>query len=124
MVRKGIHDRVTSPAAFRGKKVVIIGGGDSAFDWAQQLRGTAEAITLVHRSDRFRAHAATVADVLAAAEAGTTKVFTYHELHDIHSDGDYFHAITLRARPIQRAARASTPTSSFRCWASSATSAP
>ena len=93
---RGIHDRVTSPSQFRGKKVVIIGGGDSAFDWAQQLRGTAESISLVHRSDRFRAHAATVADVLASAEAGTTKVFTYHELHDIHSDGDYFHAITLR----------------------------
>ncbi len=93
---RGIHDRVIDPALFRGKRVVIIGGGDSAFDWAQQLRGTAEAITLVHRSDRFRAHAATVADVMQAANDGHTRIFTYHELHDIHSGGDYFHAITLR----------------------------
>ena len=93
---KGIHDRVLDPVDYRGKRVIIIGGGDSAFDWAQQLRGTADAITLVHRSDRFRAHAATVADVMQSVDAGHTKLYTYHELHDIHSDGDYFHAVTLR----------------------------
>jgi thioredoxin reductase (NADPH) len=93
---KGIYDRVIDPKQFEGRRVVIIGGGDSAFDWAQQLRGTAEAITLVHRSDRFRAHASTVADVMQSVDVGHTKVFTFHELHDIHSDGDYFHAITLR----------------------------
>ncbi len=40
--------------------VVIVGGGDSAFDWAQSLVGIARSITLVHRRDRFRAHASTV----------------------------------------------------------------
>ena len=93
---KGIQDRVLDPEQYRGKRVIIIGGGDSAFDWAQQLRGTAEAICLVHRSDRFRAHAATVADVLASVDSGKTKLFTFHELHDIQSDGDYFHSVTLR----------------------------
>ena len=34
---KGIHDRVLDPERFRGKRVLIIGGGDSAFDWAHQL---------------------------------------------------------------------------------------
>jgi thioredoxin reductase (NADPH) len=93
---KGIQDRVLDPEQFRGKRVIIIGGGDSAFDWAQQLRGTAEAISLVHRSDRFRAHAATVADVLASVDEGSTKLFAFHELHDIHSAGDYFDSVTLR----------------------------
>jgi thioredoxin reductase (NADPH) len=93
---KGIQDRVLNPEQFRGKRVVIIGGGDSAFDWAQQLRGTAAAVMLVHRSDRFRAHAATVADVVAACDSGTTKIFAFHELHDIHSAGDYFDSVTLR----------------------------
>src|SRR5216110_3186086 len=46
---RGIYDVVTDPEVFRGQKVVIIGGGDSAFDWAQQLRDRAEAVTLVHR---------------------------------------------------------------------------
>lgn len=93
---RGIQDRVMDPEQYRGKRVIIIGGGDSAFDWAQQLRGTAATISLVHRSDRFRAHASTVADVLASAEAGKTRMFTFHELHDIHPDGDHFHSVTLR----------------------------
>jgi ferredoxin/flavodoxin---NADP+ reductase len=46
-----------------GQHVVIIGGGDSAFDWAQSLSPVAKSVTLVHRRDKFRAHAATVARV-------------------------------------------------------------
>jgi thioredoxin reductase (NADPH) len=102
---KGIQDRVLNREQFRGKRVIIIGGGDSAFDWAQQLRGTAATVALVHRSDRFRAHAATVADVVASAEAGETKLFTFHELHDIHSHGDYFDAVTLRQVKTKELAR-------------------
>ena len=93
---KGIEDRVLDPEQFRGKRVIIIGGGDSAFDWAQQLRGTAQAISLVHRSDRFRAHASTIADVLAACETGATKLFAFHELQDIHATGGAIDSVTLR----------------------------
>ncbi len=93
---KGIQDRVLDPAQFRGKRVVIIGGGDSAFDWAQQLRGTAQAISLVHRSDRFRAHASTIADVLSACETGATKLFAFHELQDIHATAGAIDSVTLR----------------------------
>src|SRR5947209_19659465 len=69
---RGIFDRVVNPEEFRGKRMVILGGGDSAFDWAQQLRDRARAVTLVHRSDKYRAHGATVADVVAAAAEGRT----------------------------------------------------
>ena len=93
---KGIYDRVLDPEQFRGKKILIIGGGDSAFDWAQQLDGRGGAVTLVHRSDRFRAHAATVEEVMRAVEAGRTQLYTYHELHDIHASGDYIERVTLR----------------------------
>ncbi|HEY3008165.1 MAG TPA: NAD(P)/FAD-dependent oxidoreductase [Micromonosporaceae bacterium] len=48
-----------------GHHVVIVGGGDSAFDWALALEPVAKSVTLVHRRDRFRAHAATVARVQA-----------------------------------------------------------
>jgi thioredoxin reductase (NADPH) len=40
--------------------ILIVGGGDSAFDWALALAPTAKSVTLVHRRDRFRAHAAMV----------------------------------------------------------------
>jgi len=48
-----------------GQDVVIVGGGDSAFDWALALQPLAASITLVHRRDKFRAHASTVARVQA-----------------------------------------------------------
>lgn len=51
---------------YAGLDVVIVGGGDSAFDWAHQLTGIAKSITLVHRRDAFRAHQATVEAVLAS----------------------------------------------------------
>jgi thioredoxin reductase (NADPH) len=80
--------------------VVIIGGGDSAFDWAAQLAHRAESVTLVHRSDRFRAHAATVAEVQAnaarAANGGGTQLFTFHELHDVVCREDQLCGIVLR----------------------------
>lgn len=80
---RGIHDTVQDPKAFAGRQVVIIGGGDTAFDWAHQLEGVAAGITLVHRSDRFRAHQATVDLVLASAAAGRCAVHTFHELADV-----------------------------------------
>src|SRR5438874_5432158 len=85
---RGIFDRVSNPDEFRGQSIVIIGGGDSAFDWAQQLRDRAKAVTLVHRSDKYRAHGATVADVQAAAESGRTTLLPFHELHDVLSRDD------------------------------------
>jgi thioredoxin reductase (NADPH) len=93
---RGIFDRVSNPDEFRGQSIVIIGGGDSAFDWAQQLRDRARAVTLVHRSDKYRAHGATVADVQAAASAGRTTLLPFHELHDVLSREDRLTGVTLR----------------------------
>ena len=45
---------------YAGKDVVIVGGGDSAFDWALHLEPVARSVTLVHRRDAFRAHQRTV----------------------------------------------------------------
>ena len=47
-------------APYAGKDVVIVGGGDSAFDWALHLEPVARSVTLVHRRDAFRAHQRTV----------------------------------------------------------------
>jgi ferredoxin/flavodoxin---NADP+ reductase len=93
---KGIHDRVLDPERFRDKQVLIIGGGDSAFDWAHQLLGRASSVTLAHRSDRFRAHAATVEEIRAACAEGRARMLTFHELHEITGNGDSLSGAVLK----------------------------
>ena len=93
---KGIHDRVLDPEKFRGKQVLIIGGGDSAFDWAHQLLDRASSITLAHRSDRFRAHAATVEEIRAASAEGRARMLTFHELQDITGNGESLSGVVLK----------------------------
>lgn len=61
----GVRYFVPQPAELAGQDVLIVGGGDSAFDWALALHPVARSVTLVHRRDRFRAHAGTVARVQA-----------------------------------------------------------
>jgi thioredoxin reductase (NADPH) len=51
----------------------------------------------MHRSDRFRAHAATVAEVERAAQAGRAEVLTFHELHDVRSENGTLTGIAVRA---------------------------
>lgn len=95
---RGIYEIVTDPEAFRGQRVVIIGGGDSAFDWGVQLIGRADRVSIVHRSDRFRAHGATVKEFQDSVAAGRADLFTFHELHDVKctTNPDRFSHIDLR----------------------------
>ncbi|HET8960347.1 NAD(P)/FAD-dependent oxidoreductase [Nocardioides sp.] len=64
---KGLEFFVPSFAPYAGKDVVIVGGGDSAFDWALHLEPLAASVTLVHRRDKFRAHQRTVEQVQATS---------------------------------------------------------
>ena len=52
---KTLHYRVRNPEQFHGKKLAILGGGDSALDWVLEFADKAERITLVHRRDEYRA---------------------------------------------------------------------
>ncbi|WBB72814.1 NAD(P)/FAD-dependent oxidoreductase [Micromonospora sp. WMMD1128] len=61
----GIVYFVPQPTELTDRHVLIVGGGDSAFDWAATLAPLARSVTLVHRRERFRAHAATVERVRA-----------------------------------------------------------
>lgn len=63
----GIVFFVHSFEEYRDKDVVIVGGGDSAFDWALALEPVAREVTLVHRRDAFRAHQRTVDQVKATS---------------------------------------------------------
>ncbi|MFF5398545.1 NAD(P)/FAD-dependent oxidoreductase [Peribacillus butanolivorans] len=53
---KNLHYFVNDMTRFKGRKVAILGGGDSALDWALMLEPIVEKVTLIHRRDKFRAH--------------------------------------------------------------------
>lgn len=66
--------RVRDPKNHAGKNIVILGGGDSALDWALQLAPNAKSMTLVNRTERFRAAQASQDKLFALADSGAVKV--------------------------------------------------
>ena len=76
---RGLEFFVPSFAPYAGKDVVIVGGGDSAFDWAVHLEPVAASVTLVHRRDAFRAHERTVQQV----RDSTVRIITKAEVSAI-----------------------------------------
>ena len=73
---KSLHYRVRDPGVFRGKRLVVLGGGDSALDWVLELAGSAERITLVHRRDEYRAMPDSVAKMKKLVADGTMDEIT------------------------------------------------
>jgi ferredoxin/flavodoxin---NADP+ reductase len=76
---------VIDPEAHRDQDVVVVGGGDSALDWADALGSIARSVTLVHRRAHFRGHAATLARVQANP---TTMIVTDSEVVACEGDLD------------------------------------
>ena len=73
--------------AFRGKRVVIAGGGDSAIDWALALKDIAH-VAVVHRRPKFRAAPESAAKLDAAVERGEVEMVIPYQLHALHgTDG-------------------------------------
>ena len=91
---KGIGTHVKDPEFFRDKRVLIVGGGDSAFDWSWALREIADELTHIHRSDRFRAHERTVKQVTVADERGELDLLKFHSVEEIRG-GDRVEGVTL-----------------------------
>jgi len=84
---RGAHYLVGSKEEFAGKKVLIVGGGDSAFDWVVNLLEVADSITLVHRREGFRAHEVTIGQVMEAREAGRVDVHVPFQIKDVQGNG-------------------------------------
>ncbi len=85
---RGLHYFVKSIDTFRSQRLLIVGGGDSAVDWANALGGVAAEVTLIHRRDQFRAHEHAVAEM----RKGPTRIHTFHELKSIGGSGKIEHA--------------------------------
>jgi thioredoxin reductase (NADPH) len=80
---KGVYYTVRRKKDFEGKRVLIVGGGDAAVDWALTLAPVAKSVTLIHRRDQFRAHERSVKELFQVAT-----VYTWHELKEVKGDGN------------------------------------
>lgn len=81
---RGVAYLVRDKTAYAGKHVVIVGGGDSALDWALNLHDVAERITVVHRRDAFRAHEESV---VACKRAPKVTFELFQEVKAVHGNG-------------------------------------
>jgi len=77
---RGVDYIVKDPEKYRGKKLVIAGGGDSAIDWTFFLADISEELTLIHRRTEFRAAPEMVEKVVHLAEQKKIKLITESEV--------------------------------------------
>lgn len=88
--KTNLHYFVNDLSRFKGKKVLISGGGDSAVDWALMIEPIAEQVTLVHRRDKFRAHEHSVEQLMASK----VNIITPTEITELHGE-DTITKVTL-----------------------------
>lgn len=88
---RGVYYGVRDRSIFTGKKLLIVGGGDSAFDWAMNLNDIAEKITLVHRRDVFKAHDHSVEIV----RNSSVEMKLFYVVKELHDEGGVLTAVTL-----------------------------
>ncbi|MGH8454565.1 MAG: NAD(P)/FAD-dependent oxidoreductase [Nevskiales bacterium] len=86
--------RVKDPSQHHGKHVVVLGGGDSALDWTLALADKVASMTLIHRSDAFRAQNASVSKMHALAATGKLRFLPGH-LHGFVEDGGKLSGLKL-----------------------------
>ncbi|GAB4395011.1 MAG: NAD(P)/FAD-dependent oxidoreductase [Kiloniellaceae bacterium] len=82
-----VHYLVQRREAFRGQRVVIAGGGDSAVDWAISLAELAEKVYVVHRRAKFRAAPESVDRLHRLAESGKVELVIPYQLAGLEGDG-------------------------------------
>jgi thioredoxin reductase (NADPH) len=80
---------------FRGRNVVIAGGGDSAVDWALALKGIAAKIYVIHRRAKFRAAPETTAQLDEAAAAGEIEMVIPYQLHGLHGAAGVLESVAV-----------------------------
>ena len=80
----GVDYIVKDPEKYRGKRLVIAGGGDSALDWSIFLADVASHVTLIHRRTEFRGHPDSVQKVLDMAASGKISLITNAEVTELN----------------------------------------
>jgi thioredoxin reductase (NADPH) len=80
---------------FRGKRVVIAGGGDSAVDWALSLAEVAARVMVVHRRDKFRCAPESESRLKALAAEGKVEMVIPYQLHGLDGVDGRLHSVTV-----------------------------
>ncbi len=96
---KGVEYIIRDPELYKGKKVVISGGGDSALDWSIYLieNNIAKELSLVHRRTSFRGHLDSVQKVMDMAGQGKINLITDAEVVGLTANGsDNLHSVTIQ----------------------------
>lgn len=88
---KGVHYMVRDPEHFRGKRLVIAGGGDSALDWTIFLSDIASQVTLVHRGTTFRGAADSAEKVKNLHDLGKIRLVLSSNVTHVHGNGILSH---------------------------------
>ncbi|MET4805823.1 NAD(P)/FAD-dependent oxidoreductase [Limibacillus sp. MBR-115] len=92
----GVRYMVTQRENYRGKRIVIAGGGDSAVDWALSLAELAEKVYVVHRRPKFRAAPESVARLNQLAEQGSVvEMVIPYQLRGLQGDGSLLEAVIV-----------------------------
>lgn len=84
---KGVSYMVKNPETYRGRKVVLAGGGDSALDWTIFLADIAEEVTLIHRGDTFRGAPDSAEKVFELATEGKINLILQSHINAIKGNG-------------------------------------
>jgi ferredoxin/flavodoxin---NADP+ reductase len=86
LLGKGVEYHVRDPSLYAGRRVLIIGGGDSAVDWVLNLKDVTTRLVIIHRREGFRAHAHSMRLLREAVDAGRVELLTHREVREIHGD--------------------------------------
>jgi thioredoxin reductase (NADPH) len=86
-----LHYFIDDLEKFRGKNVLVCGGGDSAVDWSLMLEPIANKVTLVHRRDKFRAHESSVTNLMSS----NVQIKTPFVPTSLNGDNEQIYSVTL-----------------------------
>jgi thioredoxin reductase (NADPH) len=92
---KSVFYYVTQREKFRGKKVMIAGGGDTAVDWALSLSEIAAHVSVIHRRDKFRAAPESEARLKALAKAGKVDLVVPYQLAGLEGAGGQLSSVVV-----------------------------
>lgn len=94
---KHIHYYVKSKERYRGQKVVVAGGGDSAVDWALSLSDLTSKLYMVHRRPKFRAAPESIDRLMRLVDSGKIELVVPYQLAGLKGEQGRLHAVTVES---------------------------